>query len=114
MLITRIQINNYTHDPKPGPPQPKEAHQTLDQQQQNHHPKLPGLWGGGIIVVPNLRFALDSFVVKNSDFIWDFWKLPFPSHLGKCIIKIGEKSTCTKIHEIGKIKVIFGLEMTPV
>ena len=25
----------------------------------------------------------------NSDFIWDFGKLPFPSHLGKYFIKIG-------------------------
>ena len=50
-----------------------------------------------------------------SDFIWDFGKLPFPSHLGKYvvyIIKIGKIST--KIHEIGKIKAIFGLGMTPV
>ena len=35
----------------------------------------------------------------------------FPSHLGKYIIKIGKIST--KIHEIGKIKAIFGLGMTP-
>ena len=47
-----------------------------------------------------------------SDFIWDFGKLPFPSHLGKYIIKIGKIST--KIHEIGKIKAIFGLGMTPI
>ena len=43
-------------------------------------------------------------------FIWDFGKLPFPSHLGKYIIKIGKIST--KIHEIGKIKAIFELGMT--
>ena len=48
----------------------------------------------------------------NSDFIWDFWKLYFPSHLGKYIIKIGKIST--KIHEIGKIMAIFGLGMTPI
>ena len=47
-----------------------------------------------------------------SDFIWDFWKLPFPSHLEKYLIKIGKISA--KIHEIGKIKVIFGLGMTPI
>ena len=47
-----------------------------------------------------------------SDFIWDFGKLPFPSHLGKYIIKIRKRGT--KIHEIGKIKAIFGLEMTPI
>ena len=32
-----------------------------------------------------------------SDFIWDFGKLPFPSHLGKYVITIGKLST--KIHE---------------
>ena len=47
-----------------------------------------------------------------SDFIWDFGKLPFPSHLGKYIIKIVEIST--KTHEIGKIKAIFGLGLTPI
>ena len=40
-----------------------------------------------------------------SDFVWDFGKLPFPSHLGKYIMKIGKIST--KIYEIGKIKAIF-------
>ena len=39
-----------------------------------------------------------SFYV--SDFIWDFGKLPFSSHLGKYVMKIGKIST--KIHEIGK------------
>ena len=48
----------------------------------------------------------------SSDFIWDFGKLPFPEHLGIFIIKIGKISA--KIHEIGKIKVIFGLGMTPI
>ena len=47
-----------------------------------------------------------------SDFIWDFGKLPFPSHLGIYIVKIGKIST--KIHEIWKIKAIFGLGMTPI
>ena len=47
----------------------------------------------------------------SSDFIWDFGKLPFPEHLGKYFIKIGKISA--KIHEIGKIKAIFGLGMTP-
>ena len=47
------------------------------------------------------------FFFSPSDFIWDFWKLPFPSHFGKHIIKIGKIST--KIHEIGKITAIFGL-----
>ena len=39
-------------------------------------------------------------------------KLPFPSHLGKYLNKIGKISA--KIHEIGKIKAIFGLGMTPI
>ena len=47
-----------------------------------------------------------------SDFIWDFGKLPFPSYLGKYFMKIGIISA--KIHEIGKIKAIFGLGMTPI
>ena len=49
---------------------------------------------------------------KVSDFIWDFRKLPFPSHLGRYFIIIGKISA--KMHEIGKIKVIFGLGMTPI
>ena len=51
-------------------------------------------------------------LVSPSDFIWDFGKLPSPAHLGKYIIKNGKIST--KIHEIGKIKTIFGLGMTPI
>ena len=47
-----------------------------------------------------------------SDFIWDFGKLPFPTHLGKYFIKIGKIRA--KIHKIGKIKAIFGLGMTPI
>ena len=48
----------------------------------------------------------------TSEFIWDFGKLPFPSHLGKYFNKIGKISA--KIHEIGKIKTILGLGMTPI
>ena len=47
-----------------------------------------------------------------SDFIWDFGKLPFPTHLGKYFIKIVKIRA--KIHEIWKIKAIFGLGMTPI
>ena len=50
--------------------------------------------------------------VDCSDFIWDFRKLPFSSHLGKYFNKIGKISA--KIHEIVKIKAIFGLGMTPI
>ena len=46
-----------------------------------------------------------------SDFILDFGKLPFPSHLGIYIVNIGKIGN--KIHEIGKTKAIFGLGMTP-
>ena len=35
-----------------------------------------------------------------SDFIWDFGKLPFPSHLGKCIIKMGK--LIPKFMKLGK------------
>ena len=38
--------------------------------------------------------------------------VPFPTHLGKYFIKIGKIRA--KIHEIGKIKAIFGLGMTPI
>ena len=47
----------------------------------------------------------------TSDFISDFGKLPFPEHFGKYFIIIGK--TSAKIHEIGKIKAIFGLGMIP-
>ena len=53
-----------------------------------------------------------GFYIVPSDFIWDFGKLPFPEHLGKYFIKIEKISA--KIHEIGKIKAIFGLGMTPI
>ena len=52
------------------------------------------------------------FLTLPNDFIWDFGKLPFPEHLRKYFIKIGKISA--KIHEIGKIKVIFELRMTPI
>ena len=52
------------------------------------------------------------FIISISDFIWDFRKLPLPSNLGNYFIKIGKIGA--KIHEIGKINAIFGLEMTPV
>ena len=57
-------------------------------------------------------FLLASVLMCDSDFIWDFGKLPFPTHLGKYFIKIGKIRA--KIHEIGKIKAIFGLGMTPI
>ena len=39
-------------------------------------------------------------VVVVRDLIWDFRKLPFPSHLGKYFITTGK--TSAKIHENGK------------
>ena len=59
--------------------------------------------------MPNFFLGVDLMV---SDFIWDFGKLPFPEHLGKYFIKIGKESA--KLDEIGKIKAIFGLGMTPI
>ena len=58
--------------------------------------------------------AVTKYVTTRvySDFIWDLRKLPFLSHLGKYFIKIGKISA--KIHEIGKIKAIFGLAITPI
>ena len=41
-----------------------------------------------------------------------FRKLPFLSHLGEYLNKIGKISA--KIHEIGKIKAIFKLGMTTI
>ena len=64
-----------------------------------------------ILLVLHRQYVVD-IGVNTSDFIWDFGKLPFPAHLGKYIIKNGKIST--KIHEIGKIKSIFGLGMTPI
>ena len=53
-----------------------------------------------------------GFQYGSSDFIWEFGKLPFPTYLGKYFIKNGKIRA--KIHEIGKIKAIFGLGMTPI
>ena len=41
--------------------------------------------------------SLLAYMQSISDFIWNFGKLPFPSQLGKYIIKIGKIST--KIHD---------------
>ena len=54
------------------------------------------------------HFVIRAFQIYSSDFIWDLRKLLFPSHLGKYFIK------SVKIHEIGKIKAIFGLGMAPI
>ena len=62
-----------------------------------------------IIFAGDLTSSLD---ISPSDFIWDFRKLPFPSHLGKYFIKIGKISA--KINEIGTINAIFELGMTPI
>ena len=60
------------------------------------------------------NYLLNCFLLEKitSDFIWDFGKLYFPEHLGILIIKFLKISA--KIHETGKIKVIFGLGMTPI
>ena len=71
------------------------------------------------IVYGMVRTAIISYDIASgsvlrlcSDFIWDFRNLPVPSHLGKYFNDIGK--TCAKIHEIGKIKSILGLGMTPI
>ena len=48
----------------------------------------------------------------KSDFFLDLRKLPFSSHLGRYFTKIGKISA--KRFEIGKIKAILGLGMTPI
>ena len=60
----------------------------------------------------HVRFDAFLVLMISSDFVWDFGKLPFPTYLGKYFIKIGKIRA--KIHEIGKIKAIFGLGMTPI
>ena len=60
----------------------------------------------------NVFHKKDARLIRFSDFIWDFGKLPFPEHLGKYFIKIGKISAIK--HEIGIIKAIFGLGMTPI
>ena len=74
-----------------------------------HHLHLKTLSNGFffILYVPSTIFQLNS-----NYFIWDFGKLPFPEQLGKYFIKVGKIRA--KIHEIGKIKAIFGLGMTPI
>ena len=74
------------------------------------HPKCPKVPPLEHAPVDRMKIPFDMFI--SSDFIWDFGKLPFPTHLGKYIIKIGKIRA--KIHEIGKIKAIFGLGMTPI
>ena len=52
------------------------------------------------ILATDCRYDIVIRLVPDSDFIWDFGKLPFPTHLGKYIIKIGKIRA--KIHEINK------------
>ena len=73
--------------------------------------------GGGVQMLISIETHITyDFPVGGpdpySDFIWDFGKLPFPTHLGKYFNKIGKIRA--KIHEIGKIKAIFGLGKTPI
>ena len=66
-------------------------------------------WNEANLQYDSIDDMTEAFI---SDFIWDFGKLPFPTHLGKYLIKIGKIRA--KIHGIGKIKAIFGLGMTPI
>ena len=47
-----------------------------------------------------------------SDFIWDFRKLPFPSHLGKYFIKIGKTKCLNTGNWVNKGH--FWIGMTPI
>ena len=66
---------------------------------------ISGHFVGAIIPSVNEEFQRMLLPFIFSNFIWDFGKLPFPTHLGKYFIKIGKIRA--KIHEIGKIKAIF-------
>ena len=55
--------------------------------------------------------VMQYFASYLSDFIWGFWEATFSFTFGKIYHKNGKISA--KIHEIGKIKAIFGLGMTP-
>ena len=58
--------NNYTHDPKPGPPQPMGSTSNIRPTTTEPSPQATRV--GGIILVPNLLFTLDSFVVNTKLF----------------------------------------------
>ena len=79
---------------------------------QVHYSKCFDTWGTSFHIFASSKAQVFQAKCLYLDFIWDFGKLPFPSNLGKIFTKIGKIST--KIHEIGKIKVIFGLRMTPI
>ena len=68
-MNTRIQINDYTHDPKPGPPQPMGTTSNIRSTTTALPPHATGVGGGGIILVPNLCLALDAFVVKTQNYL---------------------------------------------
>ena len=62
-------------------------------------------WNGGKLnctfpVIAVAEVVVVVVVVVVRDLIWDFRKLPFPSHLGKYFITTGKISA--KIHEIVK------------
>ena len=66
---------------------------------------VPNNWRYDHPFVSSVSFFVLSFKNMFSDFIWDFGKLPFPSHLGNFFNDFGEK--IPKIHKIGKIQTIF-------
>ena len=61
-----------------------------------------------VLAVAVVVVVVAVVVVVVRYLIWDFRKLPFPSHLGKYFITTGKISA--KIHEIGK-KTVFALGM---
>ena len=60
----------------------------------------------------NFLFIYSVIMYIYNDFIWNFRKLHFLSHLEEYFNKIGKISP--KIHEIGKIEANFGFGMTPI
>ena len=54
---------------------------SLSGQTMSQKLKSPRIWTEG---------GLLPLCISFSDFIWDFRKLPFPSHLGKYFIKVGK------------------------
>ena len=58
--------------------------------------------GGQALIIVNplssiIRMSSGEVINKGSDFIWEFRKLPFPSHLGKYFDKIGKISAKTHL-----------------
>ena len=60
---------------------------TINQLKRNH--SFKHRWKNDLYVDFLRKESVKRYI---SDFIWDFGKLPFPEHLGKCFITIGKIS----------------------